>query len=460
MKMAESILKSIFIKIVENQGAENNFNWLFETIPNALIKSFPPDEINLSVNDTKRGIFIFNLIDFSKDVYNCITKPSHEFNTDNVIIVTSKHHAIETAELIRFGHNQVFFLPDDQFILRKYVSELVSHKLTLFNSDFFKHKEKRKHDFSAIVGNSKILQEAIELCKTLSKNSDVSVLITGETGTGKELFARTIHFNSDRSPDPFIDIVCSAIPETLLESELFGHMKGSFTDARTDKPGLFEIAANGTIFLDEIGDLNHATQVKILKAIENKSIRRIGGLKDIQIHGRIITATHRNLEELVQQGKFRLDLYHRLKVVTIEIPPLRERDDDIILLAEKFVQENNIKYTKKVEGLTKRAKRKLKEYKWPGNVRELAHIIERAVLLSNNNSIDESDLVFTHKKSVSALEKKSTVNLKIKLNEAKLASLEFALANEVLKSVDGNKTEASKILGVSRPKLDRILKKK
>lgn len=458
--MTESISKSIFIKVIENQGAENNFNWLFETIPSALIKSFPPDEINFSFNDTKRGIFIFNLIDFSKDVYNCITKQTHEFNNDNVIIVTSKHHAIETAELIRFGHNHVFFMPDDQFILRKYVSELVIQKQTEYNSDFLKHKEKRKYDFSAIVGNSKVLQEALELCKTLSKNSDVSVLVTGETGTGKELFARTIHFNSDRGRDPFIDIVCSAIPETLLESELFGHMKGSFTDARTDKPGLFEIAASGTIFLDEIGDLNHATQVKILRAIENKAIRRIGGLKDIQIQGRIIAATHRNLEELVQQGKFRLDLYHRLKVVTIEIPPLRERDEDIILLAEKFIQENNFKYTKKVEGLTRRAKRKLKEYRWPGNVRELAHVIERAVLLSNNTSIDGSDLVFTHKKSGSNLEKKSTFNLKIKLEEAKLASLEFALAKEVLKSVDGNKTEAAKILGVSRPKLDRILKKK
>lgn len=456
--MAESISKSVFIKIIENQGAENTFSWLFETIPNALIRSFPPDDISLSFSDTKRGIFIFNLIDLSKDVFNCIDNFKEESQNDNIIVVTSKHHAIETAELIRHGHNQVFFLPDDQFILRKYVSELVNQKTNEFNSDIYKHKEKRRHDFSCIIGNSNSLIEAIDISKTLSQNSDISVLITGETGTGKELFARTIHLNSDRSREPFIDIVCSAIPETLLESELFGHMKGSFTDARADKPGLFEIAGNGTIFLDEIGDLNQATQVKILKAIENKVIRRIGGLKDIPINGRIIAATHRNLEELVQQGKFRLDLYHRLKVIAIEIPPLRDRSDDLFILAEKFIQENNLKYNKKLEGFTKQAKRKLKEYKWPGNVRELAHIIERGVLLSKKNKLDENDLVFNYKKSETTSGPKSTLNLKIKLGEAKLTNLELKLSQEVLKSVDGNKSEAAKILGISRPKLDRILK--
>ncbi|MBU2445383.1 MAG: sigma-54 dependent transcriptional regulator [Bacteroidetes bacterium] len=456
--MAESISKSVFIKIIENQGAENTFSWLFDTIPNALIRSFPPDDISLSFSDSKRGIFIFNLIDLSKDVFNCIDNFKEESQNDNIIVVTSKHHAIETAELIRQGHNQVFFLPDDQFILRKYVSELVNQKINEFNSDIYKHKEKKKHDFSCIIGNSKSLIEAIEISKTLSQNSDISVLITGETGTGKELFARTIHLNSDRSREPFIDIVCSAIPETLLESELFGHMKGSFTDARIDKPGLFEIAGNGTIFLDEIGDLNQATQVKILKAIENKVLRRIGGLKDIPINGRIIAATHRNLEELVQQGKFRLDLYHRLKVIAIEIPPLRDRSDDLFILAEKFIQENNLKYNKKLEGFTKQAKRKLKEYQWPGNVRELAHIIERGVLLSKKNKLDENDLVFNYKKSEAPSGSKTTLNLKIKLGEAKLTNLELKLSQEVLKSVDGNKSEAAKILGISRPKLDRILK--
>lgn len=456
--MAESISKSVFIKIIENQGAENTFSWLFDTIPNALIRSFPPDDISLSFSDSKRGIFIFNLIDLSKDVFNCIDNFKEESQNDNIIVVTSKHHAIETAELIRQGHNQVFFLPDDQFILRKYVSELVNQKINEFNSDIYKHKEKKKHDFSCIIGNSKSLIEAIEISKTLSQNSDISVLITGETGTGKELFARTIHLNSDRSREPFIDIVCSAIPETLLESELFGHMKGSFTDARIDKPGLFEIAGNGTIFLDEIGDLNQATQVKILKAIENKVLRRIGGLKDIPINGRIIAATHRNLEELVQQGKFRLDLYYRLKVIAIEIPPLRDRSDDLFILAEKFIQENNLKYNKKLEGFTKQAKRKLKEYQWPGNVRELAHIIERGVLLSKKNKLDENDLVFNYKKSETPTGPKSTLNLKIKLGEAKLINLELKLSQEVLKSVDGNKSEAAKILGISRPKLDRILK--
>jgi transcriptional regulator with PAS, ATPase and Fis domain len=457
--MTESITKSVFIKIIEKQGAENNFSWLFETIPNALIKSFPPDDISLTFSDTKRGIYIFNLTDLSKDVFDCIDNFKQDLDIDNVIVVTSKHHAIETAELIRQGYNKFFFLPDDQFVLRKYVTELVSQKINKFNSDIYKHKVKRKHDFSAIIGKSKSIIEAIDISKTLSQNSTVSVLITGETGTGKELFARAIHFNSDRSREPFIDIVCSAIPETLLESELFGHTKGSFTDARSDKPGLFEIAGNGTIFLDEIGDLNQATQVKILRAIENKVIRRIGGLVDIPINGRIIAATHRNLEELVQHGKFRLDLYHRLKVVAIEIPPLRDRGSDLFLLAEKFVQENNLKYNKKIEGLTKLAKIKLKEYEWPGNVRELAHIIERGVLLSKRNMLDENDLVFNYKRSEISLKKKSTLDLKIKLSEAKLMNIEFKLAQEVLKSVGGNKSEAAKVLGISRPKLDRILRK-
>lgn len=458
--MAEEISKLVVLKIIEEPNSDNQFTWLFETIPNILIKSISPAELAVPLVNPQRGIYLFNMSDFSQAIFDILLRLKEFEPYENILIVSSRHHAVELAELVRQGFNRIFFFPEDQFTLRKCVAELVSQEVLKYNSDILKYQQKQKFDFSAVIGKSKAILDSIEIAKKLSLNSEVSVLIGGETGTGKELFARTIHYNSSRAKEPFIDITCSSIPESLLESELFGFEKGSFTDAKSQKIGLFEVADKGTIFLDEIGDISMTVQSKILKAIENKMIRRIGGVSDRKIYSRIIAATNKDLLHLVDEGKFRLDLYHRLSVVPLELPPLRDRGDDILLLAEKYLEDCNKKFNRNIEGFTRAAKNTLREYFWPGNIRELSHVIERAVLLSNKSYLNEDDIVLGNSIKGQSNHIKQVINLKLNLEEARLQNLEKMLVLEVLNSVQGNKTEASKILGISRPRLDRILGRK
>ena len=306
----------------------------------------------------------------------------------------------------------------------------------------------------------------LNLANKVSEKSNANVLILGETGTGKGLFARAIHNNGKTSAFPFIDIVCTAIPESLLESELFGYEAGAFTDARTRKIGLFELADKGTLFLDEIGDLSINIQTKLLRAIEKKVIKRLGGVTDIPINARIISATNRNLDSMVEDNLFRRDLFHRLNVVSIEIPQLSEREDDIVILANHFINEFNIQFEKSVKKIDKDLQHFLKGYSWPGNVRELRNAIERAVLLSDSDKIaidDFSNLIRTtqieFKDNVESEKIPSNiVRMNINYGTTGLRKLEKYYAREVLKRLKGNKTQAARLLGISRPKLDTLLK--
>jgi DNA-binding NtrC family response regulator len=299
----------------------------------------------------------------------------------------------------------------------------------------------------------------------------MTVLITGETGTGKELFARAIHYNGKNKNSPFVDIACSALPETLLESELFGYEKGAFTDAKERKIGLFELAGDGSIFLDEIGDISLATQSKLLKVIEDRSMRRVGGVRDVPVRARVIAATSADLEAKMRSGEFRKDLFHRLKILPLELPPLRERKEDIPLLVNSFLGSFNKEYNRKIRGLTPHALQILMEHEWEGNVRELKHSIERAFLLEESDWITEHDFDFASAKA-RPVKRKVIINkpeslppkevdslmLLIPLDHATLPEVQRMFAQKVLDHVGGHKVKAAKILGVSRPRLNRILK--
>ncbi len=295
---------------------------------------------------------------------------------------------------------------------------------------------------SNIIGNTSIMQEAFDLVAQVSK-SDATVLIRGESGTGKELFAHALHYNSLRADKPFIKVNCAALPETIIESELFGHEKGAFTSAVSTRKGRFELANNGTIFLDEIGDLSPTVQVKLLRALQEKEFERVGGNTTLRTNVRIIAATNRNLELLMTKEKFREDLYYRLNVFPIHIPPLRDRKSDIIMLADHFIEKYSKQNKKSIKRISTPAINLLMSYHWPGNVRELENVIERAVLLSTD------DVVHGHHLPPSLQSAESTdTGLHSTLNEA-LDNLERELILDSLKSTKGNMAKAARRLGIT-----------
>lgn len=309
-----------------------------------------------------------------------------------------------------------------------------------------------RYQLSHIVGKGQAMQEVFELIRKVS-GSKSTVLLRGESGTGKELVAGAIHDNSPRKDRPFIAVNCSALPEALLESELFGHVKGAFTGAVACKKGLFEEAQSGTIFLDEICDISVAVQAKLLRAIQEGEIKPVGGVKSIQVDSRLIAATNQNLEEAIRRGKFREDLFYRLNVVSITLPPLRERPEDIPLLAYHFLKKYARQVQREILGIDPEALDLLLGYPWPGNVRELENAIERAIVLGQNPRILAADLP----PSVTA-EKIGLLKRALK-EEVTLAELEREYIDQVLKKTKGHRSLAAKILGIDRRTLYRKGKK-
>ncbi len=299
-----------------------------------------------------------------------------------------------------------------------------------------------------LIGNSPPMVKIKEIINRI-KDFDIPVLITGETGTGKEMVAKMIHYTSKKKYLPFIAVNCSAIPHELFESEMFGYEKGAFTGADKRKIGLLEEAGEGTLFLDEIGDMPLELQAKLLRVLEEKNFRRLGGIQDIPFKGRLIAATNKDLEDRVRKGEFRDDLFFRLNVINIKIPPLRNRKEDIPLLVEHFIDFYSHKYNKKITGVSPRLLEKLLGYDWPGNIRELKNIIERAVILSDKGILDIEDVIFP-------LKSRDEINIQKKL--LSLKEVEKNHIVQVLKATRGNKSEAARLLGITRTTLRKKIK--
>jgi two-component system NtrC family response regulator len=302
--------------------------------------------------------------------------------------------------------------------------------------------------FKGMLGSSPQMQEVFASIRKVA-TSEVPVLITGESGTGKELVANAIHQTSTRKEGPFVVINCSAIPETLLESELFGHEKGAFTGAHIQRKGRFEVAQGGTLFLDEIGELSLSLQVKLLRFLQEQRIERVGGREEIFVDVRIMAATNRDLKERMEEGRFREDLYYRLGVVTISLPPLREREGDILLLATSLLHKYSLENKKKISGFTPHTVRALETYRWPGNVRELENRIKRAVIMAEGSKITPQDLELIYK---------PVRDESHKLKDA-LEGVEKDLVERAISKNKGNLTKAAEDLGVSRPKLYEMMER-
>lgn len=313
--------------------------------------------------------------------------------------------------------------------------------------------------FDQIIGESETMRRAIELARRVAESDVASILLQGETGTGKDLFARAIHYASERADAPYLAINCAALPATLIESELFGYEKGAFTDAKARKEGLFEQAQGGTIFLDEIGEMELSLQAKLLRVLEENSFRRVGGLRDLPLNVRIIAASNQNLKKNGEEGVFRLDLYYRLSVIQIDIPPLRTRGDDCLLLARFYIEKANQKRRgKKLKGLSPEVARLFTNYNWIGNVRELRNLIERASILEDGEYVTTAHLPADLWKT-GAGDANGAAAIKLPPEGVSLESVEIELARQALERCGGNLTHAAKLLHISRDQLRYRLKK-
>ena len=362
--------------------------------------------------------------------------------------------AIEAMKLGAFDYLNKPFEIEELLVTLQKALETTSLKRELTR---YRRAQEERFGMSNLVGQNPRISEVFELVKKIAASSASTILLQGESGTGKDLLANTIHYASDRAKKPFMNITCSALPEPLLESELFGYEKGAFTDAKASKKGLFELADGGTVFLDEVGEVGPNLQAKLLRFLEDRSFKRVGGTVDIHVDVRIVAATNANLEQAVSEGRFRKDLYYRLKVIPITLPPLRERPEDIPLLVKHFIDHFNREFKKTTRGVTHSAMQALMEYPWPGNIRELKNLIERVMILENKELIDVSDLP----REIMAQEPYVPVEQAFTLppGGVVLEDVERSLIEQALKRTGGNQTRAAKLLGLTRDTLRYRLKK-
>jgi len=365
-----------------------------------------------------------------------------------LLIGAAADHRIAAAAL-QSGARDYFALPDDFDLLRRWLERLAREAASRIEAGRFADAERRATGFEAIVGSSPALRQTLAQAARVAPLRDLTVLIGGETGTGKELLARALHYGSPRAADPFVEVNCAAIPVNLLESELFGHERGAFTGAVAAKPGLFEIAHGGTLFLDEIATLPLELQPKLLRALETRSIRRVGGQQGRQVDVRVVAASHVDLGQAVRQGEFREDLYYRLNVVALVLPPLRDREGDVELLAGVFVERIATSYGLPVPELSQETRTALRAHRWPGNVRELRNVLERAVVLSPPGTLRIGPLEDARGRG--------ETSAGVLPFPAPLAEVVRTAAQAMLDLTGGNKSEAARRLGISRPRLQRLL---
>jgi DNA-binding NtrC family response regulator len=373
---------------------------------------------------------------------------------DTPVIVITAFGSLETAvAAIRAGAYDFITKPLEIDVLTIAIERALKHRQLRHEVRRLRHVIDSFKGFSELLGESPVMKELKELLGRVAM-SNASVLITGESGTGKEVVARLLHEQGSRRDGPFIAQNCAAVPEHLLESELFGHVRGAFTDAKADRPGLFQQANQGTLFLDEIGDMPIALQPKLLRVLEERTVRPVGGTKEVSFDVRLLCATHRDLEDAVAIGQFRSDLHFRINVIQVALPPLRARGNDILVLGQYFVEKLAPQAGKAVLGLSPEAAERLLSYSWPGNVRELRNAIERAVALTQHERITVDDLperIRAYKASHVLVASQDPQEL------VSMAEVEKRYIARVLSAVGGNKTTAARILGIDRTTLYKKL---
>lgn len=377
-----------------------------------------------------------------------------------VIMITANVLVDETIAALRGGAYDFIGKPINLEELQVAIRNGIEARRLRKEVDLFRRERAQEFSFDQIVGDSPAMREMLMLAHKVAESEVSSVLLQGESGTGKDLVAKAIHYHSSRAEKPFVAINCAALPGTLIESELFGYEKGAFTDAKMRKEGLFEQAEGGTLFLDEIGELELSLQAKLLRVLEEGSFRRVGGLKDLPLDVRVIAASNRDLKTEGEAGRFRVDLFYRLSVIQIDIPPLRERDDDIRELAEHYVFSFRDRLKKSIDRISPEALAAFRRYEWPGNVRELRNVIERAMILEDGNEITTRYLP----RGLASESRGAGVSLpadqmRLPPDGVSLEDVEMSLVRQALERSGGNQTRAAELLNISRDQLRYRMKK-
>lgn len=425
---------------------DEGYNVFTAGLPSEAIKIIGNNDVDIAVFDIRMP---------EMDGLSLLQQIKQEYQEIEIVMMTGFGDMGSVIEAMRYGAVDFLKKPFELNQIKDTLNRISKYrsvkrkfkKDSVLFEDIFNNK-------LHLIGNSPALQKIFDLIIRISKSKDTTVLLTGETGTGKELMAKTIHLLSSRKDNKFMVVNCSTIPEELFENEFFGHMKGSFTDAKQDQKGVFEASDKGTLFLDEIGDMRYEMQAKLLRVIEDKKISRLGDFEEKEVDVRIIAATNHNLEESVKNKQFRIDLFHRLNLFRINIPPLRERREDIPLLFNYFVKYFSEKYDKSIIKVENSIIIKLLNYNFPGNIRELKNIIERAVILCDSDILDESN--FDLLEYILPTEELSETKNKEVLD---LVTIEKENIKKALSLTKNNKSQAAKLLNISRQALDRKIKK-
>ena len=391
-----------------------------------------------------------------------ILAAAKQASPETQVIVVTGHGTIPSAvAAMQQGAYSYLQKPLDLAQLRSAVEKAAEGVLLKRENLELNRRLDEKFGFEGVIGSSPLMLGLVDRLKRIAP-TDATVLIQGETGTGKELVAQAIHQNSPRKPKPFVALNCAALSENILESELFGHIRGAFTDASSDRVGKFEYANGGTLFLDEVGDMPMATQIKLLRVLESSEITRVGSNTPVKVNVRILSATNRNLEEAIAAGSFRSDLYHRLKVIMIAIPTLKERAADIPLLIEHFLKQFAKRHNKKIRGVSPAARMRLVSYGWPGNVRQLRNVIESMVVVDIDGTLDIDDLPLELEPEAAAAERvPDLVDMHAGLATLvgkSLEEIERIFIGETLKLTGGNREQAADMLGIGERTLYRKIK--